>query len=139
MSQKLVSEIFDEFRQATTAKDRENILKFNATEDLKLVLHLTYAKSVKFGLSELPYYKPDNVPVDMGYLRLGYVLGKMYLFRPEMNGGLSQETMEKILIQYLEGLASPEAIVYGNIILRDQKIPGLTKKLIEKVFPGLLD
>jgi hypothetical protein len=45
---------------------------------------------------------------------------------------------QHILIQILEALEAKEADVFMNMLLKDLKVKGLTYKIIQEAFPGLL-
>lgn len=138
---KNVSEVFGEFEKAATDHDRECILFYNNSFGLRSVLKGTFDPNVQFVFTEIPPYTKSTAPPGMGYMTIHQVIEKSYLFEknnPKTAAELTQQRKEILLIQILEAMEPKEAKVYENMILKDQKIPGLTYELVKKVFPYLL-
>lgn len=141
MATKNIYEIFNEFKDAGTKKDRIDVLRNNNSVALRNVLIGTFHPGVKFAINKLPEYKSEDVPPGMSYNNMSQVLDKIYLFmenHPRKPAGLSDRRREELLIQILESLEQKEAEVYGNVILKDQKIPYLTVNLVNEAFPGII-
>lgn len=140
-NKKLIHEIFDEIKNRTSPEDRVNILKFNDTWQLRQVLVGTFHPNVQFVIDKVPYYKPSDAPVGMGYTTIANELKRAYVFErgnPKVNPNLSQKRKELLLAQILESLEAKEAEVFVNMLLKDQRVPGLTYDIVKEAFPDLL-
>jgi hypothetical protein len=142
MSNKNIYEVFNEFKEAKTKKDRIDVLRNNDTFALRNVLVGTLHPNIEFVFNKdnLPEWKRVDVPPGMAYNHMTEALGKMYLFmknNARAPVGLTDKRRVELFIQLLEGLEPLEADVYVNIILKDQKIPYLTLALVNEAFPEL--
>lgn len=138
---KLISEIFDEIKQRTTKEDVIAVLRYNSSWALREVLKDTFHPNIQFVFSEIPEYTPLDAPVAMGYTTIAQELDRAYLFQvnnPKVSPNLTLEKKKIILIQILEALDKGEAEIFANMILKDQKIPGLTYEVVKEAFPDLL-
>jgi len=89
----------------------------------------------------VPYYSPSDAPIGLGYTTISQELKRVYLFQkdnPKRDPNLSKERVEVILIQMLENLEAKEAVVFMNMLLKKQKVKGLTDKIVQEAFPGLI-
>lgn len=138
---KNVYEVLDEVAKATNDQERKAILFYNNSYALRCVLRAVYHPDIRFVIDKVPYYKPSDAPVGLSETTLHKEINRLYLFEdgnPRVSPNLTLERKEKILIQLLESLEAKEAIVLMNTLLKDLKVPGLTKELAEEVFPDLL-
>lgn len=134
-------EILDEVAKATNDQDRKAILFYNKNYALKCILRAAFHPNIKFVFDRVPYYKPSDAPPGLSMSTLHTEINRIYLFEennPRVSPDLTFERKEKLLIQILESLESREAVVLMNAILKDLKVPGLTKELALEVFPDLL-
>lgn len=142
MSNKNIYEVFDDFKAATTKKDRIEVLKRNDTWALKQVLLGVFHKDVEFAIKDIPEFRrDDNMPAGMGYNNMTQVLDKIYLFmknNPRTPPALTDKRRTELLLQLLESLEPKEADVFIGILKKDLKVPYLTEALIHETFPGLL-
>lgn len=138
---KNINEIFTEFAKAENEHDRMSILFHNNSFALRSVLKGTFDPNIQFVFTELPKYTKSDAPSGLGYANIHQVIEKSYLFEannPKTDKNLTQARKEILLIQILEAMEPKEATIYENMIMKDQKIPGLTYDLVKKVFPYLL-
>lgn len=138
---KNVYEILDEVASAPDDQARKAILFYNNNYALRCILRAAFHPNIKFSIDRVPYYKPSLAPVGLSDSTLHKEINRIYLFEannPRVSPNLTQERKEKLLIQLLESLESKEAVVLINTLLKDLKVPGLTKELVEEVFPDLL-
>lgn len=141
MSTKAIYEIFDEVESAPTRQEKVNVLRQNATYALRSVLKGSFDPGVEFVIDRVPYYNPSDSPPGLGYTNLNQELGRAYLFEKhnaKVDPNLSQDRKEKILIQMLESLEKREAEVLINMLLKKQKVKGLTYNLVKEAFPDIL-
>ena len=105
---------------------------------LRTVLKLAYDPRIKFLLPEgKPPFKINELP-DLQSV-LYNELRKMYLFLDGGHPTLNQTRREYLFIQLLENLDKEDAELIATI--KDKKLPykGITKKLVEEMYPGLLE
>lgn len=105
---------------------------------LRTVLKLAYDPRIKFLLPEgKPPFKINDLP-DLQSV-LYNELRKMYLFLDGGHPTLNQTRREYLFIQLLENLDKEDAELIATI--KDKKLPykGITKKLVEEMYPGLLE
>lgn len=134
-------EIFDEVAKAKDKNEKILILRRNETMTLRNVLQGTFHPAIEYNITKVPYYKPDQSPPGMGYSHMGAALDRVYLFvkgSKRADPNLTQERREQILIQILESLEAKEAEVFMNMILKKQKVSGLTADLVREAFPNLI-
>lgn len=138
---KNVYEIFDEYEEAQSDDERIDVLQMNDTFALRMVLKGTFDPTIQFVIDRVPYYKPSDAPVGMGYTTIHSELNRVYLFQkdhPRVDPNLTLERREKILTQMLEAMEAREAEIFMNMILKKQKVNGLTPQIVAEAFPDLL-
>lgn len=137
---KNVYEILDEVANAPDDQARKAILFYNNNYALRCVLRAAFHPKIKFTIERVPYYKPSDAPIGLSESSLHKEINRIYLFEagnPRVSPNLTEDRKEKILVQLLESLEAKEAVVFMNTLLKDLKVPGLTKELVEEVFPDL--
>ena len=138
---KNIYEIFAEFEKAETHQDKLSVLRLNTNYALKSVLKGTFHPNVEFEIDQVPYYKPGDSPPGLSYSSIQQELGRTYIFEknnPRVAAGLTKERKIQILTQILEMLEAKEAEVFMNMILKKQKVKGLTYEIVKEAFPDLL-
>lgn len=141
MANKNIYEVFNEFKSATTKKDRQDVLRRNDSWALRSILQGAFNKNIQFIIKETPTYKSEDVPPGMSYNHMTHALQKVYLFTcddPRSPPALTDERRKQLLIQILESLEPLEAEIFANMLKKDLKVPYLTPALINEVFQDLL-
>lgn len=141
MTTKNIYEVFDEFEAAPSRKDKVAVLQRNSTYALKSLLKGTFDPNVQFTVEKVPYYGPSDSPPGLGYTSIHQEIGRAYLFEannPKVDPNLSPKRKEQLLIQMLESLEKREAEVFMNMLLKKQKVKGLTANIVKEAFPGLI-
>lgn len=141
MSNKNIYEIFNEFKKASTKKERIDVLRNNDNWALRNVLMGVFDKRVEFAIKKVPEYRCDEVPAGMSYNHMSNALSKVYLFmknNPKTPEGLTEQRKVELLTQLLESLEPNEAEVFVGMLQKDLKIPYLTETLVNEAFEGLL-
>jgi len=139
--QRNIYEIFTEFKNAPTRENKINVLRKNNSYALQNVLKGGLAPYVEFSVKELPEYKKQDIPPGMSYSSLHHEIGRAYIFEvgnPKVSPNLTDKRKNEILLQMLEVLETEEAEVFGNMLMKDLKVPGLTLDLVQEAFPGLI-
>ncbi len=135
-----IYEIFAEYEDARGIEAKKNVLrKYAFRNDLQQVLQLAFHPHIGFDIKVLPEWKKDdNIPPGMGYEIMHSALDKMYLFvayHPRKPQGLTADKQEKILVQILESMEPKEATIFGDVILKNLKVKGLTYEVVKDIFP----
>lgn len=138
---KNIYEIFDEFEEAKTKKERLDVIQRNLSKTLVSVFELTYHPDIDWLIKEMPdnYKVPDTKP-GISLCQLSTELRKLYLFRkgsPQAEA-LTDRKRNELLIQLLESLEPREAEVIIGIFKKDQGVKGLNYKFVKEAFPNLL-
>lgn len=133
-----IAEVCDKLKSAKTKTERTEILKKNDCPALRGLLRMNYDASLVLALPEgSPPYKPLEVPAGFGNTTLKASARGWYVFVKETSPNLRQSKRESIFISLLESLDQQEAKIL--IDAKDKVLDlGLTKKVIDEVFPGLI-
>ena len=135
-------EVFDEFEQAKTKKDRMDVIQRNLSTTLVNVLELTFHPQIKWKVKELPesYRVPTDILPGITYDSLNSQLRRLYMFREgnQTAETLTQKRREELLIQLLESIEPREAEVILGIFQKDLGVKGLDYKFVKEAFPNLL-
>ena len=140
-SEKLYSEIFEEFEKATTKQERINILRREGDERFRFFLQLAFNPAIEFDIVLPHMYRPAKEPAGLNFAYLDTQMPKMYRFiknhpmRPE--GFTAEKTTQQILVM-LESLHRDEAAIILKILKKEFKIKNLTANLIKEAFPDLI-
>ena len=136
-----VYEILDDFEKQKTTEEKKAVLRKYDSFALRMTLRAAMHPQIKFVFEEIPAYKQSYAPPGLGYGTLHQVFDKIYIFEegnPKAPAGLTLQRRKEILVQLMENLENREAQVFEAILMKKLKIKGLTPKLVEEVFPGLL-
>ena len=135
----LIDTIFTDLEKTSGRKAKVNFLKSHRPNKVMLrLLKYTFDPSIEFDLPEGdPPYKP-NEELDDDHSGLYQEDRRLYLFVKGGNPDLHKVKREMLFIEVLESIHPKEAKVL--LAVKDKKLPykGLTKKLVEEAFPGLL-
>jgi len=140
-SEKLYSEIFEEFEKATTKQERLSILRREGDERFRFFLQLVFNPAIEFDIALPDRYRPAKEPAGLNYAYLDTQMPKMYRFiknhpmRPE--GFTAEKTTQQILVM-LESLHRDEAALILKVLKKEFKIKNLTANLIKEAFPDLV-
>jgi hypothetical protein len=134
-------EIFDEFEEAKSKKEKMDVIQKNLSQTLVKVLEYTFHPNYHWKVKELPeeYKIPDTLP-GISFGQLSTELRRIYLFQeghPSAEA-LSDRKRKEILLQFLEGLEPREAEVVMGIMRKDLGVKGLTYKFVKECFPRML-
>lgn len=142
MAKKNISEVLEEVAKAPTEEDKINILRFNETLPLKMVIQGAFNPKIQWVINDRVPYKHSDAPAGLGYQTIASAHTQFYLFRkgnPDVSPNLTQKRKEILLIQILESMEELEAETTINMMLKDLKIDGLTYSVAKKAFPDLFE
>lgn len=139
---KNIFEVFDEFEEAETKKDRMAVIEKNLSQTLVDVLQLTFHPNCQWLVTEMPdnYKIPDDILPGITSNSLAAQLRKLYLFKKgdATAESLTPEKRNQLLLQILESLEPRDAEVLIGIFQKDQGVKGLNYKFVKEAFPNLL-
>lgn len=134
-----VGATIDLLSSAKTKAERAQILKEDDSLALRSILRLNFDPNIQFDVPEgfPPNYKASPRPDEFGATTLKSAVSSFYVFVRASSPKLRQAKRESLFLQLLESLDNREARIL--VAAKDKKLDaGLTRKLIEEVFPGLL-
>jgi hypothetical protein len=134
-----IGEIIAMLKSAKTKNERAKILKDNDSLPLQTILRLNFDSKINFDLPKgfPPGYKASAKPDGFSNVTLKVAIKGFYMFVKTSSPTLRQPKRETLFLQLLEQLDNQEAKVLVNA--KDKKLDaGLTRKLVDEVFPGLL-
>jgi hypothetical protein len=134
-------EVFDEFEEAKTKKEKMDVIQKNLSPTLVKVLEYTFHPNYRWKVKDMPeeYKIPDTVP-GISFGQLSTELRRIYLFQeghPSAEALTDRKRKERLL-QFLEGLEPREAEVVMGIMRKDLGVKGLTYKFVKECFPRML-
>jgi hypothetical protein len=138
-SEKLFSEIFEEFENAETKADRIAILRKYDHPRFRDFLIYALNPSIEFDV-EVPNYRPAPEPAGLNFTYLDIEMPKMYRFikgHPNRPQGLTPEKLKSLLVVVLESLHRDEAQLLVDLIQKKFKVNHLTVKLVQEAYPGM--
>lgn len=136
-----IYEIFRDFERAPDRASKIAVLQKNYRPVLGDVLQGAFHPDIKFVIKSKPSYRRSDAPPGMGYSKIDVEMRRIYLFvegSQKAPKELTDVRRQHLLIQILEALEAPEADVFMNMLLKDLKVKGLTYKIVQEAFPGLL-
>ena len=139
---KNIFEVFDDFEEATTKKDRMDVIGKNLSQTLVDVLQMTFHPDYQWMIKEMPdnYKIPTDVLPGMTANSLISQLRKLYLFRQgdKTAESLTPQKRNSLLLQILESLEPRDAEIIIGIFQKDQGVKGLNYKFVKEAFPNLI-
>jgi hypothetical protein len=141
MSKKNIYEVFDDFVNAPTREAKIDVLRKNSGYALDAVLRGTFHPQIKYVFNDIPEYKKSDDPPGLSYTSIHQELSRVYLFEennPRVASGLTLDRKKYLLIQMLEALEAKEADVLSGMIMKKLPVKGLTYKIVQEAFPGML-
>ena len=134
-------EVFAEFEKATKREEKIDILRNNKSYALECVLRGAFHPNIRYVIDEIPNYRKSDAPAGLGYTSIHQELGRAYLLEennPMTSPDLTLNRKKVILAQMLESMEEKEAAVFAGMIMKRVPVKGLTYKLTQEAFPGLL-
>lgn len=137
-----ISEILKKANEIDDSEKRIEFLHQHNNNALQIVLKYCFDEKIKFLLPQgKAPYKPSEFPDSQGMLY--QEARKLYMFvengHPELQKPHNKFKREQLFINLLESLDKDDAELIVSV--KDKKLPyrRITKKFVDKVFPGLID
>ena len=138
-------EVLEAVGKESSVKKKVRILQNMDCPALRHILKGGFDPNVKWLLptGSPPNYKPDDAPAGLQLQSIHQQTPKFYLFVQAgvdsgKCGNLSQSKREQLFVQMLESLHAKEAQLLIDMKDQNIKYNGLTVKLINDAFPGLI-
>jgi len=135
---KHIYEVLELVEKATKKEEKIQILKSNESWALKDVLRATYDDAIQF---LLPGGKPPYTPSKEGSIP-STLLKQNVQFKFFVKGGPGEKMLpvkrERIFINVLEAIHPNDAELLVKMINKESLGKGITKKLVQEAFPGLI-
>jgi hypothetical protein len=135
----LVSDILEQVEKTSSRKEKVKILQYHGKNPVLIEFcKYVFDDNIKFDLPEGdPPYETDKF-VDENQSGLYQQLRKFYLFLEGGNPNLRPVQRERLFIELIESIHPKEAKLVLSV--KDKKFPykGITKKLIQEAYPGLV-
>lgn len=134
-----VDEIFDLVDKAKSRKDKMEVLKKYNNRAIRDILKGSFDDSIKFNLPEgdPPYTPGSEISYPSSLMKQ---TKKFHYFVRKADTRVAQAKVELIFIKILESIHPKEAEIL--VLMKDKnldgKYKGLTKKLVQDIFPGLI-
>lgn len=138
-SERLYSEIFDEFKKAQTKEARIAVLKKYDHPRFREFLIYAFNPSIKFDVP-VPNYRPAPEPAGLNFTYLISEVPKLYRFivnHPKRPEGITSEKQKQLLLVILESLHKDEADLLVKLIQKKLDIKYLTLNLVKEAYPGI--
>lgn len=135
---KRLHEVIDLVSKAKTREEKISLLKQHETQALKDILVGTYHSKVEWNLP------PGRPPFEAAEERSvpSNLLKQTRKFNDLIKGGsgdnLPAFKRERIFIRLIEQIHPDDAELLLKMVAKQQLAKGLTKKLVEEAFPGLI-
>ena len=133
-----VSEIINLVAKQKKEKDKIDVLRHHICPALTTVLQGAFDDRIKWALPEgTPPYKPSEL--HEGHSALHAETRKMYLFVEGGSPNLKQLRRETLFVELLETVHPDDAKIL--VAIKDKTFPfaGITKSIVQKAFPGLVE
>jgi hypothetical protein len=140
-SEKLYSEIFEEFEKAATKQDRINILRREGDERFRFFLQLVFNPAIEFDIVMPHIYRPAKEPAGLNFAYLDTEMPRMYRFiknHPMRPPEFTAEKTTQMILVMLESLHRDEAAILIKVFQKEFKVKQLTANLVKEAFPDLV-
>jgi hypothetical protein len=139
---KHIYEIFDEFEEANTKKERMDIIAKNLSAVLVDVLKYTFHPDFQWVVNDIPdnYKIPQDVLPGITHDTLNNQLRRIYIVQKGHPTAekLTPRRRNELMIQMLESLEPREAEIIAGILRKDQGVKGLDYKFVKEAFRDML-
>lgn len=139
-SEKLYSEILTEIENASSRKERVDILRREGDERFKFFLQLLFNPAIEFDIVLPHMYRPAKEPAGLNFTYLDIEMPKMYRFiknHPMRSPDFTAEKTTQHILVMLESLHADESALILQVFKKDFKKKHLTHLLVKEAFPDL--
>ena len=137
---KYISELFKEFEKLKSRREKCGFLWDHKENGILTgVLQGAFDPNIKWHITDIPEYTPDDSPIGLNPSSLYSVIPKCTIFaigHPK-GEGVKPARMKELLIQVLESMHKDESDLYVGMLKKKLKVKGLTESMVLEVFPDL--
>lgn len=140
MSDKLYSEIIEEFNKATNKSERIAVLQKYDNKNFRDFLVAAFNETVQFDVELPETYRPAIEPAGLNYTYLSLEVPKLYRFvkdHPKRASNLSEKKKTDLFRVILESLHKDEARLLVNVVQKKLEVKFLTSNLVKEAFPNI--
>lgn len=135
---KQVYEVFELFEKAKTRADKIKVLKDNESWALKDIIKGSMDPKIEWLLpkGEVPYTPSEahNHPSSLLKRHKDF----KYVVRSKLAADMPSFKREKIFLGIIESIHPKDAELVCKMINKEKPVKGITEKIVEEAFPGLL-
>jgi len=138
-SEKLYSEIFEDFDKATNKEERIGVLRKNFHPRFAEFLQMAFHPNIIFDV-RIPNYRPAQEPAGLNFAYIDSEISKLYRFikdHPKRPPEMTTQKQTSILLVILESLHKDEAELLIKLIQKNLGVKHLTAKLVKEAYPNL--
>ena len=138
-SEKLYSEIFEDFDKATTKEERIGVLRKNFHPRFAEFLQMAFHPNILFDVS-IPNYRPAQEPAGLNFTYIDNEISKLYRFikgHPKRPPEMTTQKQTSMLLVILESLHKDEAKLLIKLIRKNLDVKHLNAKLVKEAYPNL--
>lgn len=137
-SEKLYSEIFDEFRKQNTKEEKINLLRKYDHPRFRQFFQYLYSKKIVFDV-EVPTYRPAQEPAGLNWTYLDMEIPKLYRFIKDhpKRTNVTPDKQKSLLIVVLESLHKDEAKILADLMKKQLDVKYLNPKIVKEAYPDL--
>ena len=138
-SEKLYSEIFEDFDKCKNKEERIGVLRKNFHPRFAEFLQMAFHPNIEFDVP-IPNYRPATEPAGLNFSYIDTEISKMYRFikgHPKRPEGLTPHKQTSILLVILESLHKDEAELLVKLFRKDLGVKYLTLNLVKEAYPTL--
>lgn len=134
-----IHEILDSLTAMRKKQDKIDFLRKHDSMALRDVLKGTFDPAIQWNLPEgAPPYEQENEDVSPSTLRKKHRDFKYFVKGLQISERLNPIRREVLFIRLLESIHPEDAKIVISMKDKKQPVKGLTKKLVEEAFPGLI-
>jgi hypothetical protein len=138
-SDKLYTEILDEFTKAQTREQKIYVLRKYGEPSFRDFLFIALEPKIEFD-TPIPRYRLSNEPAGLNYTYLSNEVPKLYRFcknHPLRPVGLTTEKQQQLLLVILESLHRDEAALLVKMMKKTLDIEYLSQQIVTEAFPQI--
>jgi hypothetical protein len=140
MSDKLYSEIFEEFATATNKAERLAVLKKYDHKNFREFLVAAFNPLVVFDVELPETYRPAIEPAGLNFTYLSMEMPKLYRFikdHPKRSANLTEKKKTDLFRVILESLHKDEARLLVSLVQKKIDVKFLTPNLVREAYPNI--
>jgi len=139
-SEKLYTEIFEDFDKAQNKNERIAILQRHDHPRFRQFLAYAFNDAIQFDVVLPEKYRPATEPAGLNHAYLDTEVLKLYRFikgHPQKPVNFTGHKQTQMFLVILEALHKDESALLLRLVKKDLGVKFLTRKIVEEAFPGI--